>query len=189
MKKQLSVLNNIHNFTQIFLWGNVFYKTLTILLLDNSSKSDDIETILTSLRLVQTLQLFDILFNVLKVTSGSLFGSMAQVLARLIVTWCILDENTPFKTLAAVLIPWSISDIVRYSFYLSHNKLTGFLRYNLFLVLYPAGVIGELLSIEDKIKVYGSYLRVLQATIVFGLIFLYQMMLNNRKRYNHKKMH
>ncbi len=187
MKKQLNVLNTIHNFTQILIWGFVFYKTTSTLLTNGFSKIGDVEETLTFLRLAQTLQLFDILFNLLKITSGSLLGSIAQVIARLIVTWFIIDDTIPFKILATVLIPWSLSDIIRYSFYMSHNTITGLLRYNLFLVLYPVGVLGEVLSIEEKIKTCGQSLRLLQFMIVFGLIFLYQMMLNNRKRFYHKK--
>jgi hypothetical protein len=35
---------------------------------------------------------------------------------------------------------WAIADSVRYSYYLTKNEIIAFLRYNLFLILYPTGV-------------------------------------------------
>lgn len=47
---------------------------------------------------------------------------------------------------------WCIADLTRYAHYLIKNNFTTMCRYNLFLVLYPAGVYGEMLVINDYIK-------------------------------------
>ena len=43
---------------------------------------------------------------------------------------------------------WAITEVVRYSFYtFKDSEILKILRYNLFLILYPLGVSGELLTI------------------------------------------
>ncbi len=74
--------------------------------------------------------------------------------SRVFVTWAILAK---FPTTAetsygapALLAAWSLTEVVRYSFYamslvgMSVYPLT-WLRYTLFIALYPLGVTGELL--------------------------------------------
>ena len=119
----------IHNFIQITLWSLVLFKTLSLFIFNNKT-DNQIEFIITLLRVVQTFQSFDIIFNLMKITSGSLLGSTAQVLGRLAVAWYILDKSTPFPIITMLILPWSISDIIRYSFYIAPNTLTGKLRYS-----------------------------------------------------------
>lgn len=69
-----------------------------------------------------------------------------------------------------MVLAWSITECVRYGFYLSSNPLVlgkstpyfiVWLRYSLFYVLYPAGVLGELgviyQSLDDirKIEIFS----------------------------------
>jgi very-long-chain (3R)-3-hydroxyacyl-CoA dehydratase len=74
------------------------------------------------------------------------------VLARLIVLWLIVDLSPAAQAspaLALCFAAWALVEPTRYSFYLV--KLLGleplhahkWLRYSLFLVLYPAGILGE----------------------------------------------
>jgi hypothetical protein len=97
-----------------------------------------------------------------------------------------------------VAITWSLADINRYLYYLfKDNPLTGMLRYNSFILLYPFGVFGEIMVINDFIKRHAEVLldwqinaiRVSQGLIVLGMVFLYVYMLKMRKRYysNQKK--
>lgn len=84
-----------------------------------------------------------------------------------------------------------MADTNRYMYYLFKNELTGFLRYNAFLVLYPLGVYSEMLAINDYIKRHAEELedwhvhciRFIQGSIILGMIFLYRHMLKMRKRY------
>ncbi len=74
-----------------------------------------------------------------------------------------------------IMFAWSITEIVRYSFYFSgligkEVKLLVFLRYTLFLVLYPAGVTGELLIILSWMKRDGFIFSL--NDIVFGIILV-----------------
>ena len=59
---------------------------------------------------------------------------------------------------ALCVIPWSIAEVIRYSFYLLKEfgieiRLLTWLRYSAFIVLYPFGVAGELLTIWSALPV------------------------------------
>ena len=93
-------------------------------------------------RIFQTLQCLDILFVLFKINHGSLAGTLAQQVGRMVVVHYFMSiESSPMKV-AAVLIPWSLAEVNRYTYYLSKNNLTTWLRYNAFIVLYPLGVYG-----------------------------------------------
>ena len=95
-----------------------------------------------------------------------------QVFSRVFVTWVIVhsfpeaqvSENVTCLMLAVyhflsqfqasrgfplLLLAWTITEIIRYSFYAlnlvgQNPYLVAWLRYTLFIVLYPLGVVGEL---------------------------------------------
>ena len=53
---------------------------------------------------------------------------------------------------ALCVIPWSIAEIIRYSYYIAKEsdheiRILTWLRYSAFIILYPFGVTGELLTI------------------------------------------
>jgi len=95
-----------------------------------------------------------------------------------------------------MVVFWSIADINRYLYYLyKDNAITSFLRYNSFLVLYPLGVLCEMLVINDFIErhpdlkqEYVIAIRVIQALIVGGMLFLYKYMLGGRKKWALQKL-
>jgi very-long-chain (3R)-3-hydroxyacyl-CoA dehydratase len=89
------------------------------------------------------------------------------------------------------LILWSIADINRYLYYIfKNNSITGFLRYNGFLVLYPLGGVAEMIVINNYIarhpdlnEIYIYIIRAIQAMILAGIVILYSHMLKARKKY------
>lgn len=71
-----------------------------------------------------------------------------------------------------------------------NNSITGFLRYNGFLVLYPLGGVAEMIVINNYIDrhpeltdIYIYIIRAIQAMILAGIVILYAHMLKARKRY------
>ena len=74
-----------------------------------------------------------------------------QVLSRLMVIGLIMPklwyDPALEKYVLMAAIPWCIAEFVRYPFYQFKGlqAYLGHLRYNLFIVLYPVGVTGELL--------------------------------------------
>uniref|UniRef100_A0AAZ3QPP0 Very-long-chain (3R)-3-hydroxyacyl-CoA dehydratase n=2 Tax=Oncorhynchus TaxID=8016 RepID=A0AAZ3QPP0_ONCTS len=78
-----------------------------------------------------------------------------QVLSRVFLTWAVTHSVREVQSEDSVLLfvsAWTITEIIRYSFYtfslLNHLPyLIKWARYTFFLVLYPMGVTGELLTI------------------------------------------
>jgi very-long-chain (3R)-3-hydroxyacyl-CoA dehydratase len=152
----------------------------------------DISSDLCVLRWVQAFQAIEIVLILIGKSKGSVVGAFFQILGRNILTLAFMSAETDRLRFATVVIIWSMADINRYLYYLfKDNLLTGFLRYNSFLLLYPAGVYGEMLVINDFIKINSETLsdgylyavRGIQASIIIGMLFLYKYMLNSRKRY------
>lgn len=103
----------------------------------------DISLSLNILRAVQLLQITDIVMMLMGKSKGNIVASFFQILGRNFVTLFVMEEGTDRIYFAAVVIIWSIADANRYLYYLYKNSdITGFLRYNSFLVLYPLGGIG-----------------------------------------------
>ncbi|NXB77052.1 HACD2 dehydratase, partial [Donacobius atricapilla] len=77
-----------------------------------------------------------------------------QVMSRVFLTWAVTHSVKEVQTEDSVLlfvVAWTITEIIRYSFYtfslLNHLPyLIKWARYTLFIVLYPMGVSGELLT-------------------------------------------
>ncbi|CAL4209036.1 unnamed protein product, partial [Meganyctiphanes norvegica] len=76
-----------------------------------------------------------------------------QVFSRVFVLWGVLhsaEHSQQSLGLPMLLVAWSVTEVIRYSYYffniidLVPSALT-FLRYTLFIGLYPLGVTGELL--------------------------------------------
>lgn len=109
-----------------------------------------------------------------------------------------------------VALPWAITECIRYPFYQfkSLQSILGHLRYNLFIVLYPIGVAGELLccyqlylisnSLARKAKPYTidmpnsinvafdfefAVTYILPVIYAFGFPPLYMYMLAQRKKF------
>lgn len=103
----------------------------------------DISLDVTVLKAVQLFQLVDILLILLKLSKGSIVGAFFQILGRLVVALIFVEPDSDRLRFAVIIIAWSLADVNRYLYYLfKKNPLTGFLRYNSFLVLYPFGVYG-----------------------------------------------
>lgn len=112
----------------------------------------DISTTLLILRAVQLFQIFDIILIVLGVSKGNAIASFFQILGRNVVTLFLIEPETNNLAFAGVLVLWSIADINRYLYYIfKNNSITGFLRYNGFLVLYPLGGVAEMIVINNYI--------------------------------------
>jgi hypothetical protein len=95
------------------------------------------------LRAVQLFQIIDIFLIVAGFSKGSILGALMQILGRNVVTLAFITPQSDRLKYAMVVVIWSMADANRYLYYLFKNSsITGFLRYNSFLLLYPIGVLG-----------------------------------------------
>ena len=99
------------------------------------------------------MQFCDILLLFAGLAKGNFFASFFQILGRNFVTFLVMEEESSRLAYAGVVIVWAIADANRYLYYLfKASPVTGFLRYNGFLILYPAGAVAESLIFQDHIN-------------------------------------
>ncbi|KAJ6665437.1 hypothetical protein lerEdw1_003277 [Lerista edwardsae] len=110
------------------------------------------------LKFFQTGALVEILHCAIGIVPSSVVLTAFQVMSRVFLTWAVthsVKEVQKVQSEDSVLlfvVAWTITEIIRYSFYtfslLNHLPyLIKWARYTLFIVLYPMGVSGELLTI------------------------------------------
>ena len=110
------------------------------------------------LKLVQTFAVFEIIHSLVKIVKSPVTTVAMQILSRLWMLWAILNVCESSQTsyfFALAISSWSMVEVPRYSYY-TCEMLTLFdvrykcpsflvwLRYSLFLVLYPTGIAGEI---------------------------------------------
>lgn len=144
MEKVINIINLIG-------WSSVLLSVGLNLFVDPLAfMTADITLFLRILQVTQLLQISDILVALFGKTQGSLVGAFFQILGRNIVSLLFMSDETHHIKFALVAIIWSIADINRYLYYIFKDSfLTGFLRYNGFLLLYPLGITGEMFVIND----------------------------------------
>ncbi|XP_053554006.1 very-long-chain (3R)-3-hydroxyacyl-CoA dehydratase 2 [Bombina bombina] len=107
------------------------------------------------LKFFQTGALLEIVHCAIGIVPSSVVLTAFQVLSRVFLTWAVTHSVKEVQNEDSVLlfvVAWTITEIIRYSFYtfslLNHLPyIIKWARYTLFIVLYPMGVTGELLTI------------------------------------------
>ncbi|KAM4698078.1 very-long-chain (3R)-3-hydroxyacyl-CoA dehydratase 2 [Rhinophrynus dorsalis] len=107
------------------------------------------------LKFFQTGALLEILHCTVGIVPSSVVLTAFQVMSRVFLTWAVTHSVREVQNEDSVLlfvVAWTITEIIRYSFYtfslLNHLPyIIKWARYTLFIVLYPMGVAGELLTI------------------------------------------
>lgn len=189
-----------YNSVSASLWSVVLFNTLFLsLLLGQPLLFDKTHLILTA---VQSCAVVEIYNSVTGVVKSPVLTTVPQVLSRLLITWGIMillpyspaNHHWSYITLN---LAWSITEVVRYSYYAANLRdpdavpywLT-WLRYSLFYVLYPTGVASECsmiyLSLAEAEKVVGSWYSWTLFFIIFtyapGLYSLYTYLIRQRKK-------
>ncbi|XP_005999077.1 very-long-chain (3R)-3-hydroxyacyl-CoA dehydratase 1 isoform X2 [Latimeria chalumnae] len=121
-----------------------------------------------TLKFFQTFALVEILHCAVVHTSVLVTG--VQVSSRIFMVWFITHSIKQIQNEESVLlflVVWTVTEITRYSFYTFNllNHLPYFIkwaRYNLFIILYPIGVVGELMTMH-------AALPIVQQTGMFSL--------------------
>ncbi|EPY33300.1 3-hydroxy acyl-CoA dehydratase [Strigomonas culicis] len=108
----------------------------------------------------QTGAVIEIVHAMLKIVPSPVMTTFLQVLSRLLVLYGALRiGDNPSRTspvLVQMLTAWSLSEIIRYSFYTVNQfdkkpKALNWLRYSGFMILYPVGITGEVGSFYNAL--------------------------------------
>ncbi|KAM4687340.1 very-long-chain (3R)-3-hydroxyacyl-CoA dehydratase 1 [Discoglossus pictus] len=108
-----------------------------------------------TLKFFQTFALLELIHCALGIVRTSVLVTGVQVCSRIFMVWLVTNSIKQIQNEESViifLVVWTVTEITRYSFYTFNllNLLPYFIkwaRYNLFIVLYPIGVAGELFTI------------------------------------------
>lgn len=116
---------------------------------------------------LQIAAIFEVAHAALGWVRSPLMTTALQIASRIfivillfILPWDKLIGQGIFNGLSLILIAWPLTETIRYAWYflnLSQIKagFLEYLRYTLFIILYPIGVSGELLIIFSVIKWQG----------------------------------
>ncbi|VDN06505.1 unnamed protein product [Thelazia callipaeda] len=144
----------IYNAFQTFGWSIILCKVIARLVFTtyygNLYQYCELE-----LKIFQTAAILEILHAALGFVRSPVVTTAIQVYSRVSLVWLILNKAISTQLCLGVLfilIAWSVTEVVRYSYYglsliNAVSKVHTWLRYSLFIVLYPLGVVGELLII------------------------------------------
>jgi very-long-chain (3R)-3-hydroxyacyl-CoA dehydratase len=123
-----------------------------------------------ALSVSQTAAVLEILHAATGLVRSAVPTTFIQVMSRLIVLWGAVEIGSKSVTsswwFSQMVVAWSLSELVRYSYYLvglfKGKKIPAvltWLRYSAFLVLYPMGITGEigcLIKALPHIKMHGA---------------------------------
>ncbi|XVF17357.1 hypothetical protein REPUB_Repub10bG0114100 [Reevesia pubescens] len=121
------------------------------------------------LLLAQSAAVLEILHGLVGLVRSPVSSTLPQIGSRLYLSWGILWSFPEIRThilVTSLVISWSITEIIRYSFF-GMKEAFGFapswllwLRYSTFFVLYPTGIsseVGLIYFALPYMKVYEKY--------------------------------
>ncbi|XP_031478963.1 very-long-chain (3R)-3-hydroxyacyl-CoA dehydratase PASTICCINO 2A [Nymphaea colorata] len=141
---------SLYNWAVFAGWLQVLY--LAVRTLIESGHTEVYNAVEKPLQLAQTAAVLEILHGLVGLVRSPVSATLPQIGSRLYVTWGILwsfPETRTHVLVSSLVISWSITEIIRYSFFGMKEAFgsapSGFLwlRYSTFLVLYPTGITSE----------------------------------------------
>ncbi|KAF4709464.1 hypothetical protein FOZ62_027930 [Perkinsus olseni] len=193
-----------YNLVQTLGWSYILFEALVGPLPALSEK------VIDPLYFFQGLAVLEILHSVFGLVRANPVITTIQVYSRVQLIYLHyrcreVADHSP--GLLPMVIAWSVTEVVRYSYLGLHMSIGApsflkWLRYTLFLVLYPLGVYGEMRVIYDVLPVverdhilsvampnafnfsfnFAAFLKFLLAIYLPGLYVQYTHMLHQRKK-------
>lgn len=189
-----------YNSISASLWSIVFFNTVFLSLSLGQPYFFDMTNKITTI--IQCFAVVEIYNSATGNVKSPLFTTVTQVFSRLLIVLgiCQLLPESPANVhwcFITLCLSWSITEIIRYSYYASNlrspDEVPYYLtwaRYSLFYVLYPTGVMSEMfmvyLSLDEAQNVvgylYSWFLKAMLVTYLPGLYMLYTYMIKQRKK-------
>ncbi|XP_045181359.2 very-long-chain (3R)-3-hydroxyacyl-CoA dehydratase 2-like [Mercenaria mercenaria] len=143
-----------YNVAQVMGWSAILFIFISHYSTENTAKGLYAK-VAPLLNIFQTAAILEILHCAVGFVRSSVMLTAFQVFSRIMLTWGIAYSLLVVQNVFGVsmfIFAWSVTEIIRYAFYMF--SLIGevpyalqWCRYTFFIVLYPIGVTGELLSI------------------------------------------
>lgn len=173
----------LYNLASAAGWAFTFYK-LAKSLAAGDSGAELWAKVGTTLTVVQSAAALEILHSMLRLVRSPLLPTALQVGSRLAILWIYMVPTSGASGHWANYLcigSWCLVEVPRYLFYAAAlnakgaphkiNSVLFFLRYNLFMVLYPSGITGELFL------AYNAYPDFLQFRTLFMRLITLHMAL------------
>ncbi|KAJ8765786.1 hypothetical protein K2173_014908 [Erythroxylum novogranatense] len=141
---------SVYNWAVFIGWAQVLF--LAIRTLRESGHQHVYNAVEKPLQLAQTAAVLEILHSLVGLVRSPISATLPQIGSRLYVLWPILHSFPEVRThffVSSLVISWSITEIIRYSFFGTKEALGAapswlmWLRYSTFLLLYPTGISSE----------------------------------------------
>jgi very-long-chain (3R)-3-hydroxyacyl-CoA dehydratase len=172
-----------YNAIQVVGWASILVKSVTGLLAGKSYEMlyNNVEW---ELQIFQTAAILEIFHAIIGIVRSPVGTTITQVFSRVTVVWLILYKVPVSRSSIGVpmlLIAWSVTEVVRYSFYAlslikSVPHLLIWMRYTFFIVLYPLGASGEvitMLAALPEIARHKHFTLEMPNALNFGFSFYY----------------
>ncbi|CAD8068061.1 unnamed protein product [Paramecium sonneborni] len=176
------ILSLVYNISQLIGWSAI----LGLVLMELVNGTEKTGQIVCLVHVMQISQIYDLISNIVGLTSGSLISNILQLGGRLVVALLFMYDGVCFCCLINAVIAWSLAEIIRFSYYLfKNNSICKSLRYSAFMILYPIGILGEIRTVNQSLAVYGEMqVRGLQLILILGGFFMYGQMLSAKRKHS-----
>ncbi|ODV94960.1 hypothetical protein PACTADRAFT_3847 [Pachysolen tannophilus NRRL Y-2460] len=191
-----------YNYGCAALWSYILIATIYYPFIKGYDQFSFYEKTNFTLTIIQSLAIVEIYNSAVGNVRSPVFTTVVQVSSRLLVVWGIFQilPNSPANQhylYTSLLLSWSITEIIRYTYYAQNivtlgnpGQLLIFLRYNTFLVLYPTGVASETgliyISLKEASKAVGNWYAIfLQAVLLIyipGFYIMFTHMMAQRRK-------
>lgn len=141
---------SLYNWALFIGWFQVLY--LALKTLNESGPQRVYNAVQRPLLLAQSAAGLEIVHGLVGLVRSPITATLPQISSRLFLLWGILwsfAETQNHALVSSLVISWSITEIIRYSFYGMKEALGSqpswlqWLRYSTFLLLYPIGISSE----------------------------------------------
>ena len=159
----------LYNFIQLCGWSCFFLKVTNYLI---NSKS--VQEIYSSTHLIleccQYGAFLEIIHSIIGLVKSSIFATSIQIIGRIIIVVILqFFQSAVSQGYFLIYFAWSIVEIVRYTYYIMNLLQKDFFKFNIpyiliwcrysfFVVLYPIGVSGEMITVWNAKKDFNKYI-------------------------------
>ena len=164
-----SVYLILYNFLQLCGWSCFFFKVTNYLI-----NSKPLQEIYSNSHLIleccQYGAFLEIIHSIIGIVKSSIFATSIQIIGRIIIVVILqFFQSAVSQGYFLIYFAWSIVEIVRYTYYIMNLLQKDFFKFNIpyiliwcrysfFVVLYPIGVSGEMITVWNAKKDFNKYI-------------------------------
>jgi len=148
----------LYNVAQTIGWSLMGYNMVQYFV-ENQTNVGLYNHISQMLMVFQSAAILEIFHAYTKIVPSNTAMTAMQVFSRVTLVWCVMGQIVGVRNsigVSLLLAAWTLTEIIRYSYYVfglfdNIPYILMWLRYSLFVFLYPLGVTGELWTIYDSL--------------------------------------